>query len=147
MWGYTFDFSFPTERQGFVVADLLLPDGKVITVTSIHLVWLDWIRRQSRVHQLALIERILTTRQSYKVIAGDMNCNYLGNETSLKNFVVRNDLRLYDVTSKDLNTYPSWAPTKRIDWVITSSGMQFTAYSTAHDKVSDHVGVFVKLSV
>ena len=56
---FKFDFSFPTERKGFVVADVRLPEGKILTIVSVHLVWIDWLRLNSRSRQLDLLRQVV----------------------------------------------------------------------------------------
>lgn len=145
-----FNFSFPTERQGFVVADIKLSQGKKITIVSVHLVWIDWMRlssKSSRAHQLNLVEKVVLKRKNSAIIAGDMNCDFIGKEKSLKFFANRLNLKVYDPESKNLNTNPSWNPTKRIDWILCSKEVDFISYQSIPDKVSDHLAVFANLSI
>ncbi|MDP3741028.1 MAG: endonuclease/exonuclease/phosphatase family protein [bacterium] len=143
---YNFDFSFPTERKGFIIADAKLPQDQTLTIASVHLVWIDWMRSNSRVCQLDLVTRVLAERKNPTVIAGDMNCNFLGKETSLRSFVNQLNLKVYDPENKDLNTSPSWNPYKRIDWILASKEIDFISYKTIANRVSDHLAVFAKLS-
>lgn len=72
---YNFNFSFPTERKGFIIADAKMPDGRKLTIASVHLVWIDWMRFNSRAHQLRLLQQVISTRKNSAVIAGDFNCD------------------------------------------------------------------------
>ena len=143
---YKFDFSFPTDRMGFVVADTKLPEGKIVTIASIHLVHLDWMRFNARAHQLKLVERVVAARGKSMVLAGDFNCDLIGEEASLRSFVRKLDLRAYESESKNFPTYPSWQPKKRIDWVLTSSDMNFTSYENLQNRMSDHLAIITNLS-
>ncbi len=144
---FNFDFSFPTERQGFVVADLELPDSRILTITSIHLVWIDWVRLNSRARQLNLIQRVVTERKNPHVIAGDMNCGLSSKETSLRSFVNNLELNVPEPKNRNTATSPSWNPNKRIDWVFVSKEMNFISYKTLQQKVSDHLAILAEISI
>ena len=121
---FNFDFSFPTERKGFIIVDLKLPEGQVLTIVSLHLVWLDWLRFNSRSRQLNLVRDTVVKRKNSAIIAGDMNCDLLGAEKSLKFFVDQLNLKVCDPENQNLNTYPSWNPNKRIDWILLSKDLK-----------------------
>jgi len=144
---FNFDFSFPTDRMGFVVADARLPQGQTMTIVSAHLVWLDWIRGNSRLRQLDLVQKVVASRKNNVVIAGDMNYDFSGKEVLLRSFVNNLDLRAYDPENQNLNTHPSWSPSKRIDWILTSKEVNFISYKTIRGRVSDHLAIFANLSV
>lgn len=147
---FNFNFSFPTERQGFVVADLKLPENKTHTIFSVHLVWLDLMRlssKFSRAHQLNLVEKVILERKNPVIVAGDMNCDFLGKEKSLKFFTDQIGLRVYNPENKNLNTHPSWSSKKRIDWILCSKNINFTSHQTISDRVSDHLAVFATFSI
>ncbi|HEV7449193.1 MAG TPA: endonuclease/exonuclease/phosphatase family protein [Candidatus Paceibacterota bacterium] len=120
---YKFPITFPTDRMGFVVADVQLP-GWVLTVASVHLTYLDWQRRDVRGHQMELVERVVVERRGKAVIAGDFNCD-LG---------------------KGKPTYPSWGPDESIDWVL-GRGVAVESCKVLPDQVSDHLAVFAALSL
>lgn len=144
---FNFDFSFPTERKGFVVADLKIPQSQTITIASVHLVWTDWMRFNSRSRQLNLVRRIIAKRNNATIVAGDMNCDFLGKEKSLRSFVDQLGLMVYDPENKNLSTYPSWCPQKRIDWILCSKEANFVSYQVVPDEVSDHLAIFANLSI
>ena len=144
---YDFDFSFPTERKGFIIADAKLPQGQALTIASVHLVWIDWMRFNSRQQQLQLVQRVVTERKNGAILAGDFNCNFFGKEESLRSFADKLDLKVCDPESKDLNTHPSWNPSKRIDWILASKEINFVSYETIKNRVSDHLAVFANLSI
>ena len=144
---FKFDFSFPTERQGFVIADVKLPNGLIFAITSIHLVYLDWLRLNSRIKQLNVIRRVIEKREKEVVISGDINCDFFGKEISLRSFVNQLNLKVYEPENKNLNTYPSWSPAKRIDWILSSKELNFISYKTISTRVSDHLAVFADLNI
>ena len=144
---YRFNRSFPTDRMGFAIADITIPGGGMITVVSLHLVYLDWLRRLSRVRQLQLVERVVCSRRGKLVIAGDYNCDCTGKEESLRRFLNDLDLRTHAPEDRSIRTYPSWSPTKRIDWILTSRDVDILSYNTVHERLSDHLAVMATLSI
>ena len=144
---YKFDVTFPTDRMGFVIADAKLPEGKTVAVASVHLVYLDWLKRNSRETELQLLEKAIRARDGSAIVAGDFNCDYLGLEDSLRSFVERLNLRVYQANAKDMATTPSWGPTRRIDWVLGSKNVQFGDYRTLDAKISDHLPVFATITL
>ena len=76
-----------------------------------------------------------------------MNCDLLGAEKSLKFFVDQLNLKVCDPENQNLNTYPSWNPNKRIDWILLSKDLNFISYKTVGTIVSDHLAVFAKFSI
>src|SRR3989344_8598840 len=140
-----FEFSFPTDRMGFVIADAQIPGGQTLTIVSLHLVWLDWMRPNSRARQLELVQSAIGKRKNNIAIAGDFNCEFVGKEASLKTFTKNFELVAYE-PDNNLATYPSWNPSKRIDWILTSKGMRFMSYETLENKLSDHLVVFAMIS-
>lgn len=135
---YSFDPTFPTDRMGFVVADAKLPDGKKMTVISLHLVYLDWLRKNSRAQELKLVEKVLKEREGDAVIAGDFNCDLVGKESSLRDFVKSLGLRVHEAQKA---TYPAWNPQKSIDWILTSPKLAISPTTTLEDQLSDHLAV------
>lgn len=144
---YNFHFSFPTERKGFVIADAILPQGGAVTVASIHLVWVDWTRRDPRGRQLRKIQTMLGEKRDRLVLAGDFNCEYTGREASLRNFVNDINLNTYERGSMSMHTHKSWVPKRRLDWILTSNDIRFISYETVPDIISDHLAVYAKLEV
>lgn len=144
---YLFDFSFPTDRMGFVIADVNLPEGKTLTITSIHLVYLDWTRIHSRMRQLKIVEKAIMERKDSAVIAGDFNCGLKGEETSLRSFVDRLNLQTCEPKNIDKKTYPSWDPRESIDWIFASRGLHIDSYKILEDRVSDHLGILAHISL
>lgn len=144
---YDFGFSFPTERKGFVIADVQLPGGVLVSVASVHIVWVDWMRFNSQWHQLKLVEQVLRTKNNSVVIAGDMNCDFLGQEASLRPFVSRLNLHVYEPESNAHDTYTSWSPFERTDFILTLGNITFLSHQTVRERVSDHLAVFAELSI
>ncbi len=144
---FKFNFSFPTDRMGFVIADIKLPEGRILTVVSAHLVYLDWTRPHSRKSQLDIVRKAVEARGNSVMIAGDFNCDFLGKEDSLRSFVSQLHLKVFEPDGENMNTYPSWNPFKRIDYILPSRGLDLVSYKTPSDIVSDHLAVFAKFSM
>lgn len=142
-----FFFTFPTDRQGFVIADVKLPTGDILSIVSVHTAWLDWLRFNSRSHQLKLLQRIVADRKRKTIIAGDMNCDLRWKEKSLRSFIKNLDLSTFDSENNNLNTSPSWNPTERIDWILPSKEINFISHQTIGDVVSDHLAIFANLAI
>ena len=138
---YRFDLTFPTERMGFVIADANLPSGETATIASVHLVWLDWLRRDSRVHELQVVERTIAHKKNL-VVAGDFNCEWLGKESSLRDFVQKMDLQVYDPQNPSAFTHPTHDLKVRWDFILTSKNIPFVSYQTLQEKLADHLPVF-----
>ncbi|HEY4501755.1 MAG TPA: endonuclease/exonuclease/phosphatase family protein [Candidatus Paceibacterota bacterium] len=131
---HKFPITFPTDRMGFVLADAVLP-GKTITVASIHLVYLDWLRRDPHKQELRLVKEALSSRSSPTVLAGDFNCD-----------MTEQASRLGFVPHQGSPTHPSWAPQKRIDWILVKD-LQYASYETLSESLSDHLAVAAKLAL
>lgn len=144
---HTFNFSFPTDRMGFVIADIKLRENQTITLTSLHLVWLDWLHSYSRLRQLELVKQAVTARGGGIIIAGDFNCDLQGKEASLRTFVSELDLGVYEPNNENLPTSPAWSPNKRIDFILSSKDMRFTSYTTLADILSDHLAILAHISL
>lgn len=81
------------------------------------------------------------------MLAGDFNCDFLGTESSLRNFVEKLDLKTHNPLDNGSATYPSWGPTKRIDWILASKDMNFISHDTLNKSLSDHLAIVVNFSV
>lgn len=144
---YQFDVSFPTDRMGFVIANIKLPQEKILSVASVHLVWLDWLRRRVRVHQLALLRQVLAKRSPLALVAGDFNCDLVNAESSLRSFV--EDAKLTTVSTNNVNflTYPAWKPQKCIDYIFSSRNISAVSYQIIEKRLSDHLAVLARFLI
>jgi endonuclease/exonuclease/phosphatase family metal-dependent hydrolase len=121
--GHKFPITFPTDRMGFVIADAVLPPGTV-TIASVHLVYLDWLRRDSRTQELDIVEKAVAQRGGKAVLAGDFNQDFSG---------------------RNAPTYPSWAPVENRDWIITKN-LQVESCQVLPDRLSDHLPVLATIT-
>ena len=144
---FRFGLSFPNDRMGFVIADVRLPGGKAIAVTSIHLVWVDWTRLAPRASELDMVASKAGERKHPVVMLGDFNCDMTGREDSLRVFSRRLGLHTCQPQSAEFHTYPSWAPSRRIDWIFVPSAMSISSYRVLPERVSDHRAVVAEVSI
>lgn len=139
---YVFAHSFPTERKGFIVADVQLP-SKTITVASIHLVWKDWLHKNARLKQTKKIIDVLSKNNHPLILAGDFNCELVGKiqEKTLLLLIRELNLHTHHPHAEDLFTHPSYNPSVRIDWILSSQEITFVDYTIIPDLISDHLAI------
>jgi endonuclease/exonuclease/phosphatase family metal-dependent hydrolase len=130
------------DTKGFVAATVA-PDalaGEPVDVVSIHLDFLaDRVRRR-QVEQL--IERF-RDHEGHLVVMGDFNCSWSERRRSLD--LLLHELKLRPCRESGAATYPAWRPLVQLDWILVSEGLEFSAYDTLDDRVSDHLGVVAEV--
>lgn len=140
--GIDFARSFPTPRKGACAAIVHIPGGPPITIASVHLVWIDWLRRASRLHQARRLADALGAYPRPLIVTGDFNCRLAGTrERTLPFLLGKLDLHAYEPGSRTMDTWPAWQPTERDDWILISRGCSFLAHETFSDRHSDHLAV------
>lgn len=130
------------DTKGFVAATVA-PDGFAgmpIDVVSIHLDFLAERVRRRQVEQL--IERF-RGHDGHLVVMGDFNCAWSERRRSLD--LLLHELKLRPCRESAAATYPAWRPLVRLDWILVSEGLEFSAYQTLDDRVSDHLGVLAEV--
>ena len=130
------------DTKGFVTATVAPDalDGEPVDVVSIHLDFLaDRVRRR-QVEQL--VERF-RGHDGHLVVMGDFNCAWSERRRSLD--LLLHELRLRPCRESAAATYPAWRPLVRLDWILVSEGLEFSAYDTLDDHVSDHLGVVAEV--
>ena len=138
-----FDVTFPTDRMGYVSAEVSLPNGKQVVITSIHLAAYDWLGFKSRAKELKLWEKIISKSV---ILAGDFNCDLLGREDTLRSFVAKHNLKTFESENKN-PTFPSWHPDQRIDWILITPDLSFIDCATLPERVSDHLATLARLTI
>lgn len=141
-----FDFTFPTPRKGFITATISPRPGLDITLASVHLVSFDILKPQSRHFQIEQLAGVLQDKRSL-VLGGDLNGSM--RSTHMKALVSRLAVTTHNMSAHDraLHTFPSFRPTRRIDWILTSPHLPITDYRTFTERVSDHRAVGTTISV
>lgn len=126
------------DTKGFVAATVeAVPLGaRAIDVVSLHLDFLAERVRRRQVEQL--VERFRGHERPL-VVLGDFNCEWSERRRCLDR--LRRELGLRPATSPGHATFPSWRPLVRLDWILLSEELDFVAYETLPDRLSDHLGV------
>ena len=127
----------PIHAKGFVSADIEF-DRKLLTVVSLHL---HSGSKQTRLQEAEQIVEALRPITHGLILMGDFNATWSSEDNALRIIAQALELRAYEPTSEILNTYPSTAPRKRIDWILISKDLEFVSYRIWPDEVSDHLGV------
>ena len=123
-----------TEQRSMLVADIELPDGKIITFVNTHL---EVKTSQMRVEQVEFIEEYLKDLPNQIFLAGDMNAVPQSEEMSM---LRRNWKDLTD----DVFTYHTSKPEIKIDYIYTKPGEKVDLIETAVREqvvLSDHFPV------
>ena len=107
---------------------------------SVHL---DFKRDSERQVQLAALSEGLRRRVEpapHQVVAGDFNCGAEG--PPLGDFIRREGLR---AVAGGADTFPASAPTRRIDYLLSSPGLEVLRQEVIPIEVSDHLPVLLDL--
>jgi endonuclease/exonuclease/phosphatase family metal-dependent hydrolase len=135
---FRFEPSPPTFSKGFVLATGTQsgrPDMSFAMI-SVHL---DFSRKSVREKQVDEMISSLQGRKKPMIIMGDFNCEWSSKETSLLKLMNELDLRAYQPTARNMETFPKLK--KRLDWVLVSSEFEFVKYEVLPDVISDHYAV------
>lgn len=137
------------DTKGFVLATVPVPawNGLEIDVVSLHLEPFNPVIRRTQVRQLtdALAERNGDGgRRRPLVVLGDFNCSWSDEARQLRPMARELGLRAYQ-PHRRAPTYPSRRPWRRLDWILVSGDLEFAAYRTLPNPVSDHLGVVADL--
>ena len=132
----------PTLSKGYVVSRIEWPGNPrvKVTVVSVHL---DFSRVSVRTAQVEEMIRTLSRRERPMIIMGDFNCNWTGQEQSLRTLADGLKARVYQPADESLWTFVS--SRQRLDWILISDELEFVHYETITDEVSDHRGVIASL--
>jgi endonuclease/exonuclease/phosphatase family metal-dependent hydrolase len=135
------------DTKGFVLATVTVPawEGREIDVVSLHLEAFNPVIRRQQVRQLtdALGDRNGVRRRPL-VVLGDFNCSWSDEGRQLRPLARELGLRAYQ-PQRLAPTYPSRRPWRRLDWILVSHELDFAAYRTLPNPVSDHLGVVADL--
>lgn len=142
----TFDHRFLSLTKGFVAATVS-PAGAPhleVDVVSVHLAFL---RRRARRRQVAAMVEHLGGRKTPLVILGDLNCEWGGEDDSLRRLAYELNLQPQSPESSELATYRLGRKKWRIDWILVSPQLRVKRYEVLPDKVSDHFAVLAEIEV
>ena len=123
-----------TEQRSMLIADIELPDGKVITFVNTHL---EVKTAKMRIEQVKFIEKYLKGRKNQLFLAGDMNATPDTKEMAM----LRENWA--DLTNT-VFTYHTSKPEIKIDYIYTrpSENVELVNTAVKEDvKLSDHFPV------
>jgi endonuclease/exonuclease/phosphatase family metal-dependent hydrolase len=138
--GLTFLDTPPTASKGFTLARVQwqnpdAPDSMVeVDVISVHL---DFSRKSVRLQQIDELATVLNQRDGPLIIMGDFNSEWLAQEYMSENTTDTSRLHVYQPYSLVFNTYKD----KRLDWILLSADLGFSAYKVEGEMLSDHKAV------
>ena len=138
----TFAPAPPTLSKGIVIGSTAWPKRTAVNVTvaSVHL---DFSRASVRKSQVQQIIDLLSDVERPLLVMGDFNCEWQGDESSLRTLADQLDLRAYEPSATNLTTFPGLG--KRLDWILISPELEFVGYANLADTLSDHQGVTAEL--
>lgn len=130
--------------KGFVSAALRHPGQRApaARVVSVHL---DFARRRVRRKQVEVLVEALGAGTGPLVVMGDFNCGWLGLEDTLRRLCDELHLRPFEPGSRELSTFPSRRPRRRLDWILVSRHFEFAGCAALPEQVSDHLAVVADL--
>ena len=126
----------PSKQKGFVAAQVHW-QGVSITVVSVHM---DFLRRSNRRDQIERMIEELAGIDGELVVLGDLNSEWQARDSQVRRLADELGLHAYRPDSDALGTYKKPGG-KRLDWILLSSGLEFTDYQVLPDIVADHFAV------
>jgi len=130
---------------------LEMPDCNEVAVFAVHLE----SRPPEEIRALA-VDRLLEIERALEfplIAAGDFNSSPVGFPLSMRAADGRNAMdvalgsgRFHSATSaapdSELFTFPSAAPDRKLDWILTSSGLEIRSVEVVDSDLSDHLLVW-----
>ena len=140
---HTFRPTPPTMNKGYTLGQVVWQAGKsepvLVDVISVHL---DFSRKRVREQQSAELSETLAGRGNPIIIMGDFNSDWAADEQVVRALAERIDLHVYRPDAADLPTY---AKTKRYDWILISRQLEFVSFEVLPDILSDHSAVVAEI--
>lgn len=127
--------------KGFVTAEVVF-DGRPVVVTSIHL---DSGSSEVRRREVEQIIDVLRKADRPIILMGDLNSRWGREGDAVAILAARLNLDAYHPEQTDLDTFSTANPHARIDWILISRSLEFTAYRVVPDAVSDHLAVVAEV--
>lgn len=136
----TFAPSPPTPSKGFAAASVKLPGNPAgeIRIVSVHL---DFSRESVRKEQIRDMADRLSGEPIPVIIMGDFNCGWEKGTSAVAETARMLNLKVWQKTAQNLNTFPHAQPGNRLDWVLIPAQFDFAEYRVLNDLLSDHRGV------
>jgi endonuclease/exonuclease/phosphatase family metal-dependent hydrolase len=130
------------DTKGFVAATVAPRGlgGRPVDVVSIHL---DFLAERIRKRQVEQLIEGFRGGERPLVVLGDFNAEWGERRRCFE--LLRRELRLRPAAGEAEPTFPAWRPLVRLDWVLVSPELDFGAYTTLDDRLSDHLGVLAEI--
>lgn len=137
----------PRDIQGHRLPGLIPGRGAIITRFGSHgndlvLILLHLaLGKRSRMKQLEFVTEIVNQNTNV-IVMGDMNCQPHSPEMQL--LLENTSLR---PPNKDLLTYPSWRPIRKIDHILTTPNVQVNKVHVLKQVFSDHLPIAMEITL
>jgi endonuclease/exonuclease/phosphatase family metal-dependent hydrolase len=140
----TFDPSLSPVPKGFVVSTIRWPgwQGIDIDVVSVHLDFMSGSIRKTQADELVAL---LHARNNPVIVMGDLNSGWHQQESTAQYLVEQLGLTAYRPEDTTMMTFPALG--ERLDWILISSGIEFSSYEVLGTEVSDHRGIVARLTL
>jgi endonuclease/exonuclease/phosphatase family metal-dependent hydrolase len=96
-----------------------------------------------RQQQIKEIADMLLKRSNPIIIMGDFNSEWFPDDSVVKRFAEKSNLKVYQPDATNLKTYLKGE--KRLDWILLSNEFDFVRYEVLPDVISDHQVVVAKI--
>lgn len=146
MLTHRFSPSPPTPGKGFVLGQIAWGSAQagrspaVVDIVSVHL---DFSRKHVRRRQVSELIQILINRNNPVVLLGDLNSDWSGESSVVRELIEACRLRAHRPTANELGTYRR--NERRLDWILISEELEFGSYAVLPDVVSDHRAVVAEV--
>jgi endonuclease/exonuclease/phosphatase family metal-dependent hydrolase len=128
-------YSLPARLRGRGVTTFTLGSlGQEIFVVNAHLS----LGRRAQMEQLSFIADLIASHSNV-IVMGDLNLT--------PNTLAHSPLSNLHSALKNIPTYPSWKPTKQIDYILVSSSLRVVSSGVIPSDFSDHLPVFAELEL
>lgn len=140
---HTFKPSPPTMNKGYTLGQIAWQPGAaepvLVDVVSVHI---DFSRKSVREQQSAELGEMLAGRGNPLIILGDFNSDWTADEQVVRALAEHAELHVYRPDADDLPTY---AGTKRYDWILISRQLEFVSLEVLPDVLSDHSAIVAEI--
>jgi endonuclease/exonuclease/phosphatase family metal-dependent hydrolase len=116
--------------------------GMEIDVVSLHM---EPLREEIRKRQAEELISALADRGRPLILMGDFNTEWHSSDGVLQRLVAALDLTAWSPDSEEIITYPRLD--RRLDWILVSRPLRFTAFEVLDDAVSDHRAIVADIEL
>lgn len=121
-----------------VVIETTIKIPKKVTIVLVHLA----LGKSTRLIQINELSKIVNKIRNRVILMGDFNT--FDGEKEIKNLLDNTNLNdKYKISGKGVDTYPSFNPNKRIDYILNSNGIKVKDHKPLNLKLSDHLPVLL----